>query len=226
MARYKDDNRDQTKVIPVAFDRQMLPSSFEYSLSVKRHPVSGHHNRETPDYFEAESIDGYLTDTGFRSRTPRFKDYQKPPARNNRKDRERFTQSEFTINRDGKTCRCPAGHALWLKAEHARIGQHVFMQFQAYEKDCANRGPRRRCLKDEHQPTPRQINVALDTTHEHMAGVIERMKRKIDSPQGLAIYDHRLGTLEPIFGHVTDAIGIKAIHLSRQTQGESRIRSH
>lgn len=30
MARYKDDNRNQTKVIPVAFDRQMLPDGFEY----------------------------------------------------------------------------------------------------------------------------------------------------------------------------------------------------
>lgn len=33
MARYKDYNYDQMKMIPVAFDRQILPGSFEYSLS-------------------------------------------------------------------------------------------------------------------------------------------------------------------------------------------------
>jgi hypothetical protein len=74
MARYNDDNRDQPKMIPVAFDQQVLPDGFEHSVSVKRHPVSGCHNQATPEYPEAESIDGYLTDTGFRSRDPRFKD--------------------------------------------------------------------------------------------------------------------------------------------------------
>jgi len=33
MARYKDYNYDQMKMIPVAFDRQILPGSFEHSLA-------------------------------------------------------------------------------------------------------------------------------------------------------------------------------------------------
>ena len=33
MARYKDYNYDQMKMIPVSFDKQILPGSFEYSLS-------------------------------------------------------------------------------------------------------------------------------------------------------------------------------------------------
>ncbi len=33
MARYKDYNYDQMKMIPVSFDQQILPGSFEYSLS-------------------------------------------------------------------------------------------------------------------------------------------------------------------------------------------------
>ena len=33
MARYKEYDYDQMKMIPVAFDRQILPGSFEYSLS-------------------------------------------------------------------------------------------------------------------------------------------------------------------------------------------------
>jgi C4-type Zn-finger protein len=87
------------------------------------------------------------------------------------------------------------------------------MQFQGYEKDCDNCGLRKRCLRNEHQQTPRQINVALDTTEEHKAGIIERMKRKIDSPEGRHIYSQRLGTVEPVFGHITDAIGIRRFSL-------------
>jgi hypothetical protein len=33
MARYKDYNYDQTKMLPISFERQLLPGSFEYSLS-------------------------------------------------------------------------------------------------------------------------------------------------------------------------------------------------
>ena len=33
MARYKDYNLDQMKMIPVSFEQQILPGSFEYSLS-------------------------------------------------------------------------------------------------------------------------------------------------------------------------------------------------
>ncbi|MEW8053209.1 MAG: transposase, partial [Candidatus Thiodiazotropha sp.] len=70
-------------------------------------------------------------------------------------------------------------------------------------------GLRKRCLRSAAQQTPRQINVALDITQEQKAGILERMKRKLDSPRGRHIYSQRLGTVEPVFGHLTDAIGIK-----------------
>ena len=67
--------------------------------------------------------------------------------------------------------------------------------------------------------TPRQVNVALDLTSERKAGVIDRMKRKIDSPVGRHIYSQRLGTVEPVFGHLTEAIGIKRYSLRGKRQG-------
>ncbi|WP_316365261.1 IS1182 family transposase [Candidatus Thiodiazotropha sp. CDECU1] len=169
---------------------------------------SGYHNRDTLEYLEAEGIDGYLADTGFRARDPRFKDHKASKERNKRKEKERFSQSEFKVDRNNETCRCPAGKAMWLKARRARIGHHLFMQFQGYEQDCDNCGLRKRCLRNEAQHTPRQINVTLDITQEQKAGILERMKRKIDSPRGRHIYSQRLGTVEPVFGHLTDAIGI------------------
>jgi hypothetical protein len=33
MARYKDYNYDQMKMIPVSYEKQILPGSFEHSLS-------------------------------------------------------------------------------------------------------------------------------------------------------------------------------------------------
>jgi transposase len=170
---------------------------------------SGYHNREMLEYLEAEKVDAYLADTGFRSRDPRFKDYKEAKGRNKRKDKERFTQDEFTIDLDKRRCICPAGQALWLKAAKACIGHHLFMQFQGHEDACAGCGLRKRCLRSEKQKTPRQVNVKLDITAEQKAGVIERMKHKIDSAFGRHVYSQRLGTVEPVFGHLTEAIGIK-----------------
>jgi transposase len=170
---------------------------------------SGYHNREMLEYLQTQKIDSYIADTGFRARDPRFKDHKEPAERNKRKDKQRFTQQEFTIDSKREICRCPAGKAKWLKARRARIGHHLFMQFQGYERDCNSCGLRKRCLRDASQRTPRQINVTLDITQERKAEIIERMKRKIDSPQGQHIYSQRLGTVEPVFGQITDAIGIK-----------------
>jgi len=186
---------------------------------------SGYHNREMLEYLEAEGIDGYLADTGFRSRDPRFKEYKTPGERNRRQDKERFSQSEFKIDRKNKTCLCPAGKVMWLKAEQARIGHHLFMQFQGYEKNCNNCRLRKRCLRSEQQKTPRQINVKLGITEQHKTSVIERMKRKIDSPEGRHVYSQRLGTVEPVFGHITDAIGIKRFGLRgrRKVDGQWKL---
>ena len=186
---------------------------------------AGYHNEATLVYLEDERIDAYIADTGYRARDPRFKDHKATKERDRCKDKAGFTQAEFSIDRDKRTCCCPAGNAMWLKAKRARIGHHWFMQFQACESDCAHCGMRKRCLRSEQQKTPRQINVALDITTERKASVIERMKRKIDSVKGRYIYSQRLGTVEPVFGHISDAIGVKRFSLrtKRKVDGQWKL---
>ena len=70
---------------------------------------------------------------------------------------------------------------MWLKAEKAKIDRSYFMQFQGYEKDCAECRLRKRCLRDVKQITPRQINVKLGQTEESKDNALTRMKQKIDS---------------------------------------------
>jgi hypothetical protein len=57
------------------------------------------------------------------------------------------------------------------------------------------------------------------------AGIIERMKRKLDSPQGRHIYSQRLGTGEPVFVHITDAIGKNRFSLrgKRKVDGQRKL---
>ena len=170
---------------------------------------AGFHSTETLEYLESEGIEAYVADARFRARDPRFKDYKELPERTRRGNIRRFTHADFTIDVEGQRCVCPAGNEMWMRGARARIGKHWFMQFQAYAKDCKSCKMRHRCLRDTEQKTARQLNVQLGAAKNGGAGAMERMKVRIDSIKGRYIYGQRLGTVEPVFGHVTENIGIK-----------------
>ncbi len=174
---------------------------------------SGYHNESALAYLESNKLDGYVADKGFRSRDPRFKDAARHKPKERLKPKTKFTVADFRYDINQKTCVCPAGKPMWLKSAKAKIGHHLFMQFQAHQDDCDTCPLRARCLKRESQTGARQVNIRLDITAQRKAGVIERMKRKIDSERGRHIYSQRLGTVEPVFGHLTEIIGIKRFSL-------------
>ena len=180
--------------------------------TLKRTRISadaGFHNTKTLEYLEENGIEAYIADIGFRSRDPRFRDHKEAPERNRRRDKGRFRQEDFTVDVKRKRCICPAGKSMWVKGERVRIDKYWFMQFQGHEADCRDCKLRSRCLRNERQKCPRQVNIRLGVTKESNGSVIERMKKRIDSIRGRHLYSQRLGTVEPVFGHLTDAIGIK-----------------
>ena len=56
---------------------------------------SGYHNQKALEYLEDNGIDGYLADTGFRSRDPRFKDYKEHKPHDRLKSKPRFCVKDF-----------------------------------------------------------------------------------------------------------------------------------
>ena len=172
---------------------------------------SGYHSRDNVDYLEEESIDGYVADIGYRGRDPRFA--TAPRHRPKRSSKKRFTVEDFDYDLKKRTCRCPAGKSMWLRCKRARIKSYVFMQFQAHKADCESCPLRSQCLRSENQKTPRLVNIHYDRTRRKPESALERMKRKIDSPEGRHVYSFRLGVVEPIFAHITSAIGFKRFSL-------------
>ncbi len=174
---------------------------------------SGYHHQKALEYLEENKIDGYIADTGFRSRDPRFKDDKEHKPHDRLKSKARFGLVDFHVDLDKHTGVCPAGNAMGLKAKCATISHNQFMPFQAYEKDCSACSQKGQCLKNVNQRTPRQLNVLIGTTPERNTRVIERMKQKIDSDEGRATYSRRLGIVEPVFANITSMIGIKRFSL-------------
>jgi hypothetical protein len=195
-----------------------LGSSQQQKQTTKITAGSGYHNQAALEYLNEQRLDGYIADTGFRSRDPRFitAERHKSPAR--LKPKTKFSVEDFTVNKKTMTCICPAGNEMWLKCQDGKIGNHRFMQFQAYEKDCPSCPLKSKCLKKTDQTTPRQVNVTIGITEARKDGLIEKMKHKIGSARGRHIYSQRLGTVEPMFGNINSNIGIKRFSLRGKTK--------
>lgn len=183
---------------------------------------SGYHNRKTLEHLEEKGIDGYVADHGFRSRDPRFatasRHKKKEPPRA-RTLKGRYSVDEFTVDTERKSCICPAGKSLWLKCERARIGDRIFMQFMGHQADCDACLQRGQCLRSTKQKGARQVNVLLETLpRPERVGPLERMKQKIDSGLGRHIYSQRLGTVEPVFGHIRETLGLRCFTLRGKTK--------
>jgi len=174
---------------------------------------SGFCNEDTLEYLETNQIDGYIADHGFRSRDPRFKDAKDYKPSSAPKTKTRYITEDFQVDLDQGTCTCPAGKTLWLKCQAAKITGNIFMQFQAHQADCNACPERSKCLRSPKQKGARQVNIKIGEYVTEKNGPLKRMKQKIDSNIGRHIYSMRLGIVEPVFGHITEAIGIKRFTL-------------
>ena len=176
---------------------------------------SGYCNKDALTYLEEKNIDGYIADNRFRSRDPRFQsaDRHKPKSRSAAKGKSRYSVEDFQVDLDQQSCTCPAGKTLWLKCEKAKIASNIFMQFQGHKEDCEQCLERAKCLRSVKQKGARQVNIKIGSIVQEKSGPLERMKQKIDSAMGRHIYSMRLGIVEPVFGHINDAIGIKRFSL-------------
>jgi transposase len=176
---------------------------------------SGFHSATTLSRLEEEGIDAYIADTRFRSRDPRFADAgrHKPQAPKKPQINGRYTPEDFQADIENRTCICPAGKAMWLKSDRAKITGRIFMQFQAHQADCASCRLRAQCLRSPKQKYARQVNILLERLPQTNNNPLVRMREKIDSTLGRHIYSRRLGIVEPVFGHLRENIGLRRFSL-------------
>ena len=176
---------------------------------------SGFHSKETLTRLEDEGIDAYIADTRFRSRDPRFATAgrHKPLVPLKPRTSGRFTPEDFRADIEKRTCICPAGKAMWLRCDKAKITGRLFLQFQAHQADCDSCHLRRQCLQSPKQKGARQVNILLGTLPKTKNSPLWRMKEKIDSTLGRHIYSQRLGIVEPVFGHLRHNLGLTRFSL-------------
>jgi len=180
---------------------------------------SGYHSERGLKALVEDAIDGYIADGQMRQRNPRYADasVHKPGSK-----AKFFQPKDFSFDREQGTCVCPAGKALKLNSANATINGRQAIVFKGTTATCESCPLRQRCLRKPDVTAVRQVAFFHGTVKSKLPNPHCRaMREKIDSDVGRAIYAHRMGLIEPVFGHIQQR-GLRRFTLRGQAKVDTQ----
>src|SRR5262245_32198720 len=164
-------------------------------------------------YLYETGVDGYLADTLFRKRDPRFATAERHKPEPQPDPDRLFRPEDFHFDASSRRCTCPAGKRLYSSGQHNRPDGYRALIFQGAKRDCGPCLLRQRCLKHPDRTATRQVVFFLGRQKGKAETYSARMKRKIDTEHGRYQYGRRLGTVEPVFANICYARGLRRFSL-------------
>ncbi|MCK5316543.1 MAG: transposase, partial [Anaerolineales bacterium] len=181
---------------------------------------AGFHTEANMKMLAEENIDGYVADIQFRKRDPRFADRDRYKKRHREERRklnktpgDKFTVEDFTFPGDKTYCLCPAGNRLRRSGATVVIGNFEAIRFKGLKSVCSVCKIRSKCLKYPERTEFRQVYFFLGRSKKGQETFTQKMKYKIDSDRGRLIYSKRIGTAEPVFANLRNALGLNRFTL-------------
>ena len=168
---------------------------------------SGFHTEKNLQALHEHRIEAVIADKQMRPRDPRFLDTDKYRERARKEKRQflgthkTFSNKDFVYDEKHHTCVCPAGEALYGNGSHITINGYHAVKFCAPKRACRPCHLRDHCLRHPERTEVRQVTFFTGAGSHHPYPFTRKMKQKIDSPAGKALYNQRLGTAEPVFGN-------------------------
>jgi transposase len=172
---------------------------------------AGFHTDANMAYLERNGIDGYVADTLFRKRDPRFATAERHKPEREQDPERQFRPEDFHFDALTRTCICPAGKRLYSSGQHNRPNGYRALIFQGAKRDCGPCPLRHRCLRHPQHTVARQVVLFVGRVKHETAS--SRMKRKIDTEHGRFQYGRRLGTVEPVFANICSAHRLRRFSL-------------
>ena len=188
---------------------------------------SGFHSVKNMEMLYGQQIDAYVADTLFRKRDPRFLDVDRYKERSRRERRKQFghnrlfTTEDFTFAPDLSHCICPAGKRLYRSGGNVITKGLRSVRFKGPKSACLACTLRAQCLRNPEKSEIRQVAYFHGRTEKAKDSCIEKMKRKIDSAVGRALYSMRLAIAEPPFAHICRVMGLNRFTL----RGKKKVNS-
>jgi transposase len=189
---------------------------------------SGFHSRRNMEMLSEQQIDAYVADTQFRKRDPRFADVDRYKGRSRRERRRRFGHNrlfgteDFRFATDLSYCLCPSGKRLYRSGGNVVTQGLRSVRFKGPKSACRPCALRSQCLRHPERTEIRQVAYFHGRTEKAKDSCIERMKRKIDSAVGRALYAMRLAIAEPPFAHICRVMGLDRFTLRGERKVDSQ----
>jgi len=163
---------------------------------------TGFHNHRNMKMLLDKNIDAYIPDNKFRKRDIRFENahkYKKKTANWKEVHKKKyFTPEDFQFDSITGKLICPAGKPMWSKGKNVvrNNGATIGDDYMGHIENCRNCTLRSQCLRKEQTKARQVMKVHSKVSYPLI------MQKKIDTPYGRDIYSRRMGTVEPVFGHI------------------------
>ena len=169
---------------------------------------AGYHSEANLKELAEMEVDALIADNNMRSRDERFADQDKYKALpdpihdkgGKPKQTARYQPKDFDYDPQAGTCICPAGKQLYGNGSGCTISGYAAVKFQGAQCDCMPCTHRDRCLLKPDKTKVRQVSF-FQGKRDGMS-YTDKMKRRIDSPEGRIQYGRRFATVEPVFGNL------------------------
>ena len=173
---------------------------------------AGYHSEANLKQLADLNIDALIADNGMRQRDERFKDqgkhkqqpdplHDKSGQKKAKKQTAPYRPEDFHYDPDTHTCVCPAGKTLYGNGSHCVINGYHAVKFQGAKQDCVPCAQRDQCLRTPEKTRTRQV-AFFQGKADGEPSFTDKMKARIDSPEGRVKYGRRFATVEPVFGNL------------------------
>lgn len=177
---------------------------------------AGYHSKANLIALDAQKINAYIPDNGYRKRDERYADQAVHTAKPDplwdktkpSKKAKCFKPADFNLAEDHSHCLCPAGKRLYGNGSNCTIGGRVAIKFSGAKQDCVLCLRRKECLRTPEKTQIRQV-AFLQGKRDPKENHLDHMKVKIDSDLGKEMITRRFATVEPVFGNLR---GNKRLH--------------
>ena len=171
---------------------------------------SGYHSEQNLQALEQRNINALIADNDMRKRDERFatqsRHQHSPDPLHDKSVKANkptlYAAADFTFDPANRICICPAGKTLQRSGTHHDKRGFVGDRFRGSDHDCRHCPLRTRCLRNPDKPAGRQVTFFRGKAPDAPESATQRMKRKIDSPEGRRRYGRRFATVEPVFGNL------------------------
>ncbi|KAB7619449.1 IS1182 family transposase [Alkalilimnicola sp. S0819] len=186
---------------------------------------AGYHSKANLKALAEQGVEAYLPDAGYRKRDERYKDQDRHKAKGNplhdkspKKDNPKlFGPQDFAYDPNTQTCRCPAGKSLYRSGADMIRDGYESSRFKGTVRDCGPCPLRAQCLRKPEKTRVRQV-AFFHRKAPASESPSDRMRARIESPEGRRMITRRFATVEPVFGNIRGNKRLDRFTLRGQTK--------